>query len=83
MLRDFGNLLDHSWYHSPDKHISSTADSSLLGISFNRSMQRAQIAQKTGLVIGRRKERTLHPGNSIFRAANYKLEIPSQDVNAT
>jgi hypothetical protein len=27
MLRDFGNLLDHTWYHSPDLHISSIADS--------------------------------------------------------
>jgi hypothetical protein len=27
MLRDFGDLLDHSWYHSPDLHVSSIADS--------------------------------------------------------
>jgi hypothetical protein len=26
MLRDFGDLLDHSWYHSPDMPISSIAD---------------------------------------------------------
>jgi hypothetical protein len=27
MLRDFGDLLEHSWYHSPDMRISSIADS--------------------------------------------------------
>jgi hypothetical protein len=27
MLRDFGDLLDHSWYHSPDMRSSSIADS--------------------------------------------------------
>jgi hypothetical protein len=27
MLRDFGNLLDHSWYHFPDMHVISIPDS--------------------------------------------------------
>jgi hypothetical protein len=27
MLRDFGNLLDHSWYRSLNVHISSIVDS--------------------------------------------------------